>query len=178
MTIDRTDDGRRHNEDLIDHDTLRSAFEDIGGLVITHSEIDSEFSTFLGMMFAGRAEIGLLETVFRTFETSRKIEIFRAFVKSPQGQEIRSFGLALSKRLERVCARRNIICHGIPWHSGGRMGLRLDSAPKFLHPDRERYVVYFDELPADLLYARKVLATVQTLCDAYRTDSALPAGGD
>src|SRR5260221_11782532 len=147
---------------------LRSAFEHIGGIVVPHSEIDAAFSEFLGMIFARRAELGLLETIFKTLDINRKVEIFRAFVKHPGNSELRTLGLAMCKKIEKVSSRRNIICHGLPWHNDGRSGLKLDSAAKYLHPDREKFVVYYDELLRDVLFARKVLGEVRVLCQAYK----------
>jgi hypothetical protein len=149
-------------------DELRTAFEHVGGIVVTHSEIDAAFSEFLGMVFSNRIELGLLEPIFKTIDTNRKIEIFKAFIRKSDDPAFQKIGLDLCAKIEKVSARRNIVCHGLPWHNDGRSGLKLDSAAKYLHRKRDKYVVYFDELLSDLISARKVLEHIRMFCDTYK----------
>jgi len=115
-------------------------------------------------------EIGSLEYVFKTFETARKIEMFRVFMESsadeptPEGKK----ALKIIDRIENVSGKRNIVCHGQALVEGGRRGLRLDSAAKYFHKNRRKYTVYFDELPDIVNQAEQVAEQLIRLCKLYR----------
>ncbi|RYD75306.1 MAG: hypothetical protein EOP84_18520 [Verrucomicrobiaceae bacterium] len=151
---------------------FQAQMESLGWLILTHSQIDAAFSEFIGHFMVGRSELGMMETVFNGMPINAKVEILKAFCRSNHGQpdgDFKGFGLALCEDIERVSFKRNIAAHGVPWKNPkGREGLKLDSTAKWLHKNKERYVLFYDDLLAEVSTARALLQLLEKLNAAWK----------
>lgn len=155
---------------------FQAHMESLGWLILTHSQVDAAFSEFIGYFMVGRSDLGMMETVFNGMTINAKVEILKAFCRSNHGKpdgDFKKFGLKLCEEIERASFKRNIAAHGVPWKNPkGREGLKLDSTAKWLHRNKERYVLFFDEILSEVVAARDLLQRLHTLNAAWKRNVA------